>query len=604
MEGKENKQWFDQDSGDSRKKQGGSHRSNDQRRKGKSAPKSNASRRHETAKGRQTPGPVGGKKAPALKEPPHSAKSSNSSKKRPSGNEPRPASGKAHANDRKPSQSKVPAPKGKGQPHPATAPSSKRKPKKRFKLAKLTGKKSKDIKADKKADKDIKHPSSEPAVTVVVPPVDTYKEGKKKRARKSSLRNGIVSFLLIIMAATVLMFVIHHLFNYIAAKPELSFISEGSIEHTIGARALIVRHETVVTSDASGDLVTQVAEGSRIARGQSIAMVVPEQSQTLVADLRNLQSQISDIQQELIENGQAEGASAIYTEINGSIEPIVDMMRNDAMNGNISDLSSYSSSITVLLSQRESELSELTFDDARLRTLRSDAQSVEARLEQSSTMICADNPGIVSYKLDGQETELSFDMLLTASPSDIRDRINSSTGIITSDLFIDPGENVARIAQNEKQFIACFLNGSGASLEAFEVGSLHTINVGSEGISIGKCVVERVENTDNGMLVVFSTTRYVEDLLDLRTVDIEVVINETDGLRVPVGSLVNADYDRKVATIYINNEGFCDSVDVLIADSDREFAIITPIGDATVPNTQTVIITNPSSIKPGEKVEN
>jgi hypothetical protein len=219
-------------------------------------------------------------------------------------------------------------------------------------------------------------------------------------------------------------------------------------------------------------------------------------------------------------------------------------------------------------------------------------------------MVYAETPGIVSFKLDGQEEELSFDMLLTAEPSDIRNKINSSTGLITSDLYIEPGENVARIAKNEQQYIACFLNGSGATVEAFSEGSLHTINVGSEGISIGKCKVERVQNTDNGILVVFSTTRYVEDLLDLRTVDIEVVINETTGLRVPVGSLVNADYDRKVATIYINNEGFCDSVDVLIEDNDREFAIITPIGDASIPNMQTVIITNPSSIKPGEKVEN
>lgn len=595
MEGKDNKQWFNQDEGDSRKKQGGNRRPQNQNRKGKNQPKSNASRRNDFDKSK-APGPVGGKKAPAMKS---SA-----------------PSGKPHANQPKkgtPNKSKRPDPKKQARPdakpqadrkpshqaaHPSKPVQNKKPAKRRFKLAKLTGKKNKkDI---KKTEKSI----NEPSVTVVVPPVDSYKEGKKRRAKKANLRNGIVSFLLIIMAATVLMFVIHHLFNYIAAKPELSFISEGSIEHTIGARALIVRHEYVVPSGSSGDLVTQVAEGSRIARGQNIAMVVPQESQTLVNDLRNLQSQISDIQQELIENGQADGANVIYNEINNSIEPIVDMMRTDAMNGNISDLSSYSSSITVLLSQRESELSELTFDDARLRTLRSDAQSVEARLEGSSTMITAPEPGIVSYKLDGQETELSFDMLLTAEPSEIRDRINSSTGLITSDLYIDPGENVARIAQNEKQYIACFLNGSGATVEAFSVGSLHTINVGSEGISIGKCQVERVENTNNGILIVFSTTRYVEELLDLRTVDIEVVINESTGLRVPMGCLVNPDFDRDVATIYINNEGFCDSVDVIIVDSDREFAIITPIGDSSVPNMQTVIITNPSSIKPGEKVEN
>jgi hypothetical protein len=402
----------------------------------------------------------------------------------------------------------------------------------------------------------------------------------------------------------VLLFVIHHLYNYIAAKPDLQFISEGSIEHTIGARAMIVRDEIIIPSGTTGDLVTQATEGSRVSAGQEIAMVVPEDMQSVVDNLRNTQSQISDVQQELIQNGSAEGAGAIYNEINGSIEPIMDMVRSDSMNGNISDMSSYASSLTVLISQRESELSELSFDDERLSELREYAQACENQLERNSSSIITQNPGIISFKLDGLEGVLNFDMMLTADASAIRDYINTSDGIITSDLYIESGENIARIASNEKQYIAAFLDSDAATLDAFAVGSRHTINVGSEGISIGKCIVERAEQTKNGLLVVFSTTRYVENLLDLRTVDIEVVITETTGLRVPIGSLVNPDFDRNIATIYVNNKGFVDEVTVIIADNDREFAIITPSGDSSVPNLQTVIVSNPSSIKPGEKVEN
>jgi len=267
-------------------------------------------------------------------------------------------------------------------------------------------------------------------------------------------------------------------------------------------------------------------------------------------------------------------------------------------------MSSYASSLTVLISQRESELSELSFDDERLSELREYAQACENQLERNSSSIITQNPGIISFKLDGLEGVLNFDMMLTADASAIRDYINTSDGIITSDLYIESGENIARIASNEKQYIAAFLDSDAATLDAFAVGSRHTINVGSEGISIGKCIVERAEQTKNGLLVVFSTTRYVENLLDLRTVDIEVVITETTGLRVPIGSLVNPDFDRNIATIYVNNKGFVDEVTVIIADNDREFAIITPSGDSSVPNLQTVIVSNPSSIKPGEKVEN
>ena len=94
----------------------------------------------------------------------------------------------------------------------------------------------------------------------------------------------------------------------------------------------------------------------------------------------------------------------------------------------------------------------------------------------------------------------------------------------------------------------------------------------------------------------------MEDLLDVRTVDIEVVITETRGLRVPVSSLVDPDYSRGVATMYINDQGFCNQIGVLIVDYDREFAIVTPMGDSSVPSLQTVYITNPGSVNPGDQV--
>ena len=380
-------------------------------------------------------------------------------------------------------------------------------------------------------------------------------------------------------------------------------MTRGSIEHTIGARAIIVRDENVVAANRAGDFVTEAAEGSRVAAGQSVAMIVPSDMQTVVENLRNTQSQISDVQQELIAEGAADGAEIIYGDIDDSLSPIINMLRLDSIEGNLSGLSSYASSITVLLNQREIELEDLDFDDERLRVLRADERGYSSQLESRASVINAPEPGIISFKLDGLENVLSFEVLLNSDAGTIRDYINSATGVITSDFHVDEGDGVARIASNSEQYIACFLNESDAPMSAFEVGTRHTVIVGSEGLSIGKCVVQRIAPVSNGdYLVVFSTTRYVENLLDLRSVDIEIVITETTGMRVPVSSLVNADYDLAVASLYINDQGFCNSAGVLIEDYDREFAIIKPIGDTNVPNVQTVYITNPETVSPGDQV--
>ncbi len=462
----------------------------------------------------------------------------------------------------------------------------------------------------KKKDKKVSEVKKE---NTVVTPVETKPTGfdkqkfdseRKKRSRKSVMNKALIALSVCLLFVVLLVFVIHHLFDYIAAKPDLTFISNGSVEHTIGARALIVRDEVLVQTSTTGDLVTQATEGSRVYKNQRIGMVVPENMQTVVDSLRNTQSQISDVQQELIQTGLAEGAENIYEDFNNGLNPIVDLIRLDAMDGKISDMSSYASSIAVLLNQRETTLSELNFDDERLRVLRSDEAAYENQLSRNASTIRATSPGVISFRMDGMESELTFNVLLESSTDTIYNYISDSVGVIPTNLAVENGDYVARIASNERQYIACFLDERTATAEAFKLGSPHTINIGSEGISIGKCIVERVEPTSHGLLVVFSTTRYVEDLLDLRSVDIEVVINETQGLRVPITSLVNPDFDRNIASIYVNNQGFCDEVGVIIEDYDREFAIIAPIGDGSVPNLQTVIVTNPSSIKPGEKVDN
>lgn len=63
----------------------------------------------------------------------------------------------------------------------------------------------------------------------------------------------------------------------------------------------------------------------------------------------------------------------------------------------------------------------------------------------------------------------------------ISDYIDTSTGIITSDLYIDEDESAARISQNEMQYIAVILDDKTVSLNDFAVDSVHTINVDSRG---------------------------------------------------------------------------------------------------------------------------
>ncbi len=544
------------------------------------------------------------------------------------------------------------------------------------------------------------------------------KSAAHKSAEGRAIRNGILGAVAVIAALFVLMFVVHHLYDHFAEKPKFSFVTTGSVEHTIGARALIVRDEVVISSDNGGSLVTRITEGSRVAKAQELAMVVPDDMQSVVSDLRNVQSQISDVQQELITAGGVTEADVIYNNFDKNLSSVIDSIRLDSMTGNMSDLSSYSSSINVILDERESELSNIDFNDERLSALRDDESIYQAQLERDANRVFADRPGIASFRLDGQEEILDYDTFLSMNIVDVKNAISNSVGAIPSDLEIEAGSPVVRLAQNESQYITVYLSSGDAAITDFAVGTHHDINVRSEGISIDNCEVVRFESDGQGMLITFETSRCVEDLLDLRTVDIEIVISETNGMRVSSSSLVDSEYVKDdspafsvffpadagispeafgegaifninivpdpvyddeglpvekenttvgaatvahcesfedgtmlvsfqtmndysnmlklarlypdgytatfidtatglgnsctkitcteydgIGTLYVNNQGFVDATRVIILDHDREFAIVCPIGRSNVPDLDTVIITNPETVGPGEKVD-
>ncbi len=543
-----------------------------------------------------------------------------------------------------------------------------------------------------------------------------------KSAEGRAVRNGFLAAIMVVLAVFVLVFIVHHLYNYIAEKPNFSFVMAGSVEHTIGAKALIVRDENVINASVSGDLVTQITEGSRVAKQQRLAMVVPSNLESVVSDLRNVQQQISDVQRELVQRGEVSEAESIYDSYDDKLVSVIDNIRSGAMNGNLSDLAAYYASLSVVLDEREDELAKINFDDERLNVLRRDEAVYENQLDREASKILATRPGVVSFRLDGNEETLKYDTFLGLEINEVKKMISSAQGPISSSLYVEADRPVARIAQNDEQYLAVYLSSDNAAASDFAIGTEHDINIRSEGVAIEDCEVVRAEEDKNGTLIVFRTTRYVENLLDLRSVDIEIVITEYSGMRVSMTSLVepyiidsdkqifscyfdnksglnpdmfteenifnlsalpmrNTDDDGKevtpssisvagcevfhaetmpdggtivffgtydenlpeflrvnskytdavsggykltlidtttglgtdvsnviplkcsgIADLYYNNQGFVDTLRVIVIDSDREFAIITAYGNQKKPDYNTVYVTNPDSCKPNDKV--
>jgi len=420
---------------------------------------------------------------------------------------------------------------------------------------------------------------------------------QRKRTITSALFLGVVVVLIMVVTAAAILYVT----DYVSAKTNYSFVSNGIIEHSIGATALIIRDEKTFVSDAQGSLVALALEGSRVGKGQKLAMVIPAGMDSTSASLRNIQQQIVDAQRKLMKEGKGSGADTICLEADNEILPIVNMIRSDSISGRLSNLMSYSSSVQVLMDKRDSDLQGIDFQDEQLSALIVSKKDLESTLSSHADTLSANIPGIVSYKLDGFENSLTSKSALEITSEKYADYVQKSKGILSNDLLIEKDEAALRICQNAGQYLVTLA--AGCTVMDFPMNSTCSIRVPSEGVVISGCKVIRSIQSQGGVFLVFHTTSQVERLLDRRTAEIEIIRSSTSGLRVPASSLIEADYEKNFAYILYNYSGYAHKLAVTVVDHDREYAIIKPVKGFSEPNLSTIIITNPGTISEGDQVK-
>ena len=427
----------------------------------------------------------------------------------------------------------------------------------------------------------------------------------RKRTAWDSFIKTLIAALLMAVTAVALWYVSRSMVE----KPELMFMPEGEIEHAIGVEALLIRDETVQEIPQEGSFVPSVIEGSRVAKDESIAMLVPESQIETVNSLQNVRQQIVRLQGELMRKGRGTEAKRIFNESDTQILPMIHMIREDGMGNRGDGLPSYLSSIQIILEQRDSGLENVDFEDAELAALLESRNQLKAQLEDQSVSVRASLPGIVSYNTDGLEAQLRVDSLELFTRNQLEEFLSSSRRLMQSDNS-EEGTHTVRICQNNTQFLAAFL--PGASMQDLSAGEkrTHRIRIIGEGVILTDCTVVKEEPMEDGIFVIFSTSQMVERFLEHRVVDIQILMtsplsNVEEGktrLRIPISALLNDDYEQTgIGEIFLNESGYAKKYSVIVVDFDREYAMIESV-KGSIPNTESILIKNPGSIREGEKV--
>lgn len=375
------------------------------------------------------------------------------------------------------------------------------------------------------------------------------KNNIKEKKHKIKNNSRKVHVLLVIFIAVIAVFMIYKMYN----KEERYLVNEGVIEHTTSGIGYVAKNETIIDIDTSKVLVPAVSEGSRVSKNNIIATYRGTEYQDYQNKLKELDSEIllamKDINIEYsidISNLESQVVSAVVNSMGTS-----SMVEMQECKTNVGDL----------LSRRASIVGELSPEDAYVKELIANRQRLGAELISSSTNIKAPIGGIISYTIDGLEDKLTEETITTLNYEDVKEHVSKREEVSSSKI---------RITSNYEAYMLIRVENIDSGY--INIGKEYELRIMGAEIASLKGTIIKATETEQGFEVVFRITNRVENLIDSRECEVEVVWTSYKGLVVPLKAITKEENGKKYVRI-ITRGDYVD-IPVKVKQKNNTYAIV------------------------------
>lgn len=337
-------------------------------------------------------------------------------------------------------------------------------------------------------------------------------------------------------------------------------VINGYVEKTADTVAYIVRDETVL--DISKNATIPIVEqGKRVAKGETIAMYKNDKYDTYLNTIDELDKEIKSMVKDL---------PTIYsTDINAidnNVQELVKELNNET---SYIKMQEYKVKIDELSRKKVELLGQLSPAGSKIRELIQKRKDFELNNENSADSIVALNSGIVSYKIDNLENIIKADNLLKCNISEINTLINK---------YKNENENNYGIKTIDNFHAYIILKEAKSVNDSYiVVGRKYNIKLTDKsGELITGQLVKLLQDEDYNYCI-FEITNSVENLIDTRTIGVEVVWTKATGMALPTSTI--KDIKDNIGYVKVLKRGEYIDVPVKIRLSNDELNIVQNLSD-------------------------
>ncbi len=364
----------------------------------------------------------------------------------------------------------------------------------------------------------------------------------------------LLKIIIILITILIIAYIIFEVGNLLLQPTDIVTVENGKISSETSTEGYIIREETVLKGENYKNGMSQIkAEGEKISVNENAFRYYTKDEESLNNKIKELDNKIAEAQSE--ENNIF---SSDVKVIENEIENKINKMNNvrDAQK-----LQEYKGEIEELIKKKTKIIGELSPTGSYMKNLIQKRSEYEKQLNSGSEYMKAQNSGVVSYKVDGLEEKLNVNSLDNIT-EEFLNKLNLKTGQI-----IPSSNESGKIVNNYYCYIATVIKNN--DTQKLEEGKYVKIRL-TNGDEIS-AKVEKLKPDNDKYIAILKITKDVEELIEYRKINFDIIYWSYSGLKVPNTSLMEENGLKYVVRV---RAGYKDKILVKVNKSNETYSII------------------------------
>lgn len=349
---------------------------------------------------------------------------------------------------------------------------------------------------------------------------------KKRKYNDGGVILGFTLFLLLIYLGG-------YIVNFFTKEkiPE-TVVVYGSIEPVMVFSGVIIRDETVYYSSADGLAVYEKNNFDKVKAQSTVCSVQDEKAVAeYMKTLNTIENNMLTAQE-----GRAQ-SSAVELEVknlNSQIQKTVDdkALMIGAMD--MTALYDVAAKAEQLVSHRNKILLENS--QGSIKNMSQQRDIYQSQLQGAISQVYIGKSGIISYKTDGYEEQLSPSRLKVISKEETL--ISVDYGAIYTPSYVKTGDPLFKIITSSDWYIAAYLPLEQTEGWKPDTGKTLYVDKGNGIFSEMETRIYSMERIGDDIYVVFRCNKYLTNYLDCRNISFKIKKGQTEGLKIPNSAIV------------------------------------------------------------------